>query len=150
MIEKDPNDSIPLKLVIISTNIRSTAFSSFKNYVSLYNSQNQRFSDLLGLDLTILSFPRSKEKPTHVRCIHSCLCLQKLSKMWRQAVQSWNPLAERIMCVCIVPLPLPRTDPQLAGAHLHCFIPLSLLFHRANKAAALSPFPNGTVAHINR
>lgn len=57
---------------------------------------------------------------------------------------------QRIMC--IVPLPLPRTDRSTAcccwrspDALFHTAI---LLFHGANKAAALSPFPNGTVAHI--
>ena len=54
----------------------------------------------LSIDLTIFSFPRAKETiHVRVRCIHS-LCLEKLAKMWRHAVQSWNhPLAQRIICV---------------------------------------------------
>jgi len=55
------------------------------------------------------------------------------------------------VCPHIVPLPLPRTDPRGSpGRSPALFHTAILLFLGANKAAALSPFPNGAVvAHMN-
>lgn len=100
-------------------------FSSFETdlYIRI-TPINISLSFWTGLDLNIF-LDRSKEqkKPIHVYTMYIFVIVLPEASKDAEAIQSWNhPLhsgtQQRIMCVCacIVPLPLPRADPQLVGA----------------------------------